>query len=128
MPHDAPRVKVAAVEGYGAQITYCNNTPREREAALSEVVARTGAAFIHPFNDYGVIAGQATAAMELIEDTKAPLDCILAPVGGEGCLRVPPLPPATLAYGRRSTVPNPPTSTTPSVAWPAAASRRTRPT
>ena len=86
MPHDAPRVKVAAVEGYGAQITYCNNTPREREAALSEVVARTGAAFIHPFNDYGVIAGQATAAMELIEDTKAPLDCILAPVGGGGLL------------------------------------------
>ena len=86
MPHDAPRVKVAAVRGYGAEITYCNNTPHERQAALEEVVARTGAAFIHPFDDYGVIAGQATAAMELIEDTDDSLDYILTPVGGGGLL------------------------------------------
>ena len=86
MPHDAPRVKVAAVEGYGATITYCNNTPRERQAALDAVVARTGAAFIHPYDDYGVIAGQATAAMELIEDTGAVLDYLLTPVGGGGLL------------------------------------------
>ncbi len=86
MPHDAPRVKVAAVEGYGAHITYCNNTPRERQEALEAVVARTGAAFIHPYDDYGVIAGQATAAMELIEDTEAALDFILSPVGGGGLL------------------------------------------
>ena len=86
MPHDAPRVKVAAVKGYGAEITYCNNTPTEREAALQEVVRRTGAAFIHPFDDYGVIAGQATAAMELIEDVPEVLDVILTPVGGGGLL------------------------------------------
>ncbi|CAH1000140.1 L-threo-3-hydroxyaspartate ammonia-lyase [Neolewinella maritima] len=86
MPHDAPRVKVAAVKGYGAEITYCNNTPHERQAALEEVVARTGAAFIHPFDDYGVVAGQATAAMELIEDVDRVLDYIITPVGGGGLL------------------------------------------
>ncbi|MEL7161809.1 MAG: threonine/serine dehydratase [Bacteroidota bacterium] len=86
MPHDAPQVKVAAVKGYGATITYCNNTPAERELALQEVVKKTGAAFIHPFNDYGVIAGQATAGMELIKQTKAALDLILAPVGGGGLM------------------------------------------
>ncbi|MBC6996226.1 threonine/serine dehydratase [Neolewinella lacunae] len=86
MPHDAPRVKVAAVEGYGATITYCENTPQDRQRTLDAVVAKTGAAFIHPFNDYGVIAGQATAAMELIADTKAVLDVVMAPVGGGGLL------------------------------------------
>lgn len=86
MPHDAPRVKLAAVKAYGAEVSFCNNTPAEREAALAEVVKRTGAAFIHPFDDYGVLAGQATATMELIEDTAAVLDCILAPVGGGGLL------------------------------------------
>lgn len=86
MPHDAPKVKIAAVEGYGATITYCVNTPADRQAALEQVVAETGAAFIHPFDDYGVIAGQATAGMELIEDTKEVLDIILAPVGGGGLM------------------------------------------
>ena len=86
MPHDAPRVKVDAVRGYGAEITFCNNTPTERQASLDEVVRTTGAAFIHPYDDYGVMAGQATCAMELIEDTKVVLDIILAPVGGGGLL------------------------------------------
>jgi threonine dehydratase len=86
MPHDAPKVKVAAVRGYGAEITYCNNTPEERQAALDKVVEKTGAAFIHPFNDLGVVAGQATAAMELIEDTEPVLDILMAPVGGGGLM------------------------------------------
>ena len=86
MPHDAPRVKVAAVEGYGAEVTYCHNTPAEREAALRTVTERTGAAFIHPFDDWGVVAGQATAAMELIEDSGERLQLILTPVGGGGLL------------------------------------------
>ena len=86
MPHDAPAVKVAAVKGYGAEITYCENTPHDRQQALDRVVARTGAAFIHPFDDYGVIAGQATAAMELIEDIDCVLDVIMTPVGGGGLL------------------------------------------
>jgi threonine dehydratase len=87
MPHDAPKVKIAAVKGYGAQVSFCVNTPRDRKEALDEVVAKTGAAFLHPYDDYGVIAGQATAAMELIEDTPGVvLDRILAPVGGGGLM------------------------------------------
>lgn len=86
MPEDAPKVKIAAVEDYGASVSFCVNTPKDRQEALDKVVARTGAAFIHPFNDFGVIAGQATAAMELLEDTKVALDVILAPVGGGGLM------------------------------------------
>ena len=86
MPEDAPRVKVAAVRGYGAEIVWCVNTPADRQRTLDEVVARTGAAFIHPFDDYGVMAGQATAAMELIEDTREVLNLIMTPVGGGGLL------------------------------------------
>lgn len=86
MPHDAPAVKIAAVQGYGAQISYCNNTPEERQAALEEVVAATGATFIHPFNDWHVIAGQASCAYELIDQVDAPLDFIIPPTGGGGLL------------------------------------------
>ncbi|MEL6275876.1 MAG: threonine/serine dehydratase [Bacteroidota bacterium] len=86
MPHDAPAVKIAAVRDYGATITYCNNTPAERQAALEEVVASTGATFIHPFDDWNVIAGQATCAMELLEQAPDPLDILIAPVGGGGLL------------------------------------------
>lgn len=86
MPEDAPAVKVAAVRGYGAEITYCKNSPAARQATLEAVVARTGARFIHPFDDWGVIAGQATAAMELLQDTAVPLDFLLPPVGGGGLL------------------------------------------
>jgi len=86
MPHDAPAVKVAAVKGYGAEITYCNNTPEERQATLEKVVARTGATFIHPFNDWHVVAGQASCALELLEQVEEPLDLIMAPVGGGGLL------------------------------------------
>ena len=86
MPHDAPSVKVAAVKEYGATVSYCVNTPSDRQAALDEVVARTGAAFIHPFDDWGVIAGQATSAMEMIDDTHYAMDILLAPVGGGGLL------------------------------------------
>ena len=86
MPDNSPEVKVKAVLGYGAEVTFCTNTPEERERTLQEVVARTGAVFVHPFNDYAVIAGQATAAKELIEDVGVPLQSILAPVGGGGLL------------------------------------------
>lgn len=86
MPHDAPAVKIAAVQGYGAEITYCNNTPDERQAALEKVVARTGANFIHPFDDWHVIAGQASCGMELIDQVSEPLDYIIPPTGGGGLL------------------------------------------
>lgn len=86
MPHDAPSVKVAAVEGYGAQITYCNNTPDERKEALEKVVAKTGASFIHPFDDWHVIAGQASCCMELLNQVDEQLDIIMPPAGGGGLL------------------------------------------
>ena len=85
MPENAPVIKQKATQGYGAEIIFCAPTIQAREATLKEVVAKTGATFIHPFNDYNIIAGQATAAKELIEDTE-PLDYLLAPVGGGGLI------------------------------------------
>ena len=86
MPDNSPEVKIRAVEGYGASITFCKNTPEDREATVQDIVRDTGATFIHPFNNYEVIAGQATAAKELIEDVTEHLDIIIAPVGGGGLL------------------------------------------
>jgi threonine dehydratase len=85
MPESAPRIKVNAVEDYGGEITFCMPTLEAREATLKGVVERTGAVEIHPYNDYRIIAGQATAAAELIE-THNDLDYIIAPVGGGGLL------------------------------------------
>jgi threonine dehydratase len=83
MPDTAPQVKKDAVAGYGAQITFCTPTLEAREAGLAQVVAETGAAFIPPYNDERIIAGQATAALELLADIPD-LDLILTPVGGGG--------------------------------------------
>ena len=85
MPDNSPRVKVDAVKGYGAEIFFCEPTQQARETALQEVAERTGAEFVHPYNDDRVIAGQASCAIELIEDT-GPLDAIITPVGGGGLL------------------------------------------
>lgn len=85
MPDTSPQVKVDAVKGYGAEITFCEPTQQARENALQEIVDKTGAEFVHPYNDYRVITGQATAAKELIEKIPG-LDCIIAPVGGGGLL------------------------------------------
>jgi threonine dehydratase len=85
MPETAPVVKKKAVAGYGAEIIMCKPTLQAREDTLAEVVDRTGAEFIHPYNDDRVICGQGTAALELIEDTDS-LDIIMAPVGGGGLL------------------------------------------
>jgi threonine dehydratase len=83
MPHTAPAVKRAAVEGYGARITSCEPTLAAREAALAEVQRHTGAVFIHPYDDPRVIAGQGTAALELLEAVSE-LEAIVVPVGGGG--------------------------------------------
>jgi len=85
MPDNAPGVKKAAVVGYGGTITFCEPTLRAREATLAKVVEETGSAIIHPYNDERVIAGQGTAALELLEDV-LDLDVIIAPVGGGGLL------------------------------------------
>ena len=85
MPETAPRVKKDAVGGYGAEIFYCRPTLPAREARLAEVVSQTGAVVIHPFNDYRVIEGQATAALELLEEVPD-LEVVMAPVGGGGLI------------------------------------------
>ena len=85
MPSSAPEVKKRAVAGYGAEITFCEPTLAAREAAAAEVIGRTGATMIHPYDNFYIIAGQGTAAMELLEDIPDP-DAVLAPVGGGGLL------------------------------------------
>jgi len=85
MPENSSRVKVDAVKAYGGEITFCRPTLLSREETLLEVINRTGASEIHPYNDYRVIAGQASAALELFEEIGQP-DMIMAPVGGGGLL------------------------------------------
>jgi threonine dehydratase len=85
MPSSAPPVKKAAVAGYGAQITECEPTLEAREATLETVVERTGATFIHAYDNPLVIAGQGTASLELINDVPD-LDVVMAPVGGGGLM------------------------------------------
>lgn len=86
MPENAPAVKVAATRGYGAEVIFCESTPEARAAKLEEVVAEKGAYFIHPFDDYNVIAGQATTALELLQDGPDHFHILMAPVGGGGLL------------------------------------------
>lgn len=85
MPRTAPAVKLAAVRGYGAEVRLCEPTIEAREAATEEAIRETGAVLVHPFDDDRIIAGQATAAKELIEEVPD-LHLILAPVGGGGLL------------------------------------------
>ena len=85
MPKSSPQVKVDAVRGYGAEVIICESNQAAREAALDKVVAETGAEFIHPYDDYRVITGQATCVKELIEEVPS-LDVVITPVGGGGLL------------------------------------------
>ena len=85
MPDNAPQVKKDAVANYGGQITFCEPTLQARESTLERIRLDTGATVIHPYNDERVIAGQGTAALELLEDVPD-LDVILTPVGGGGLL------------------------------------------
>jgi threonine dehydratase len=85
MPSNSSRIKVEAVREYGGEIVFCEPTLAARESTLAQVQERTGAVEIHPYNDLRIIAGQATAAMEMIEDS-GPFDIIMAPVGGGGLL------------------------------------------
>jgi threonine dehydratase len=85
MPENSAQVKKDAVAGYGGEITFCAPTLEAREATLRRVVERTGAAFIHPYDNERVIEGQGTAALELLEEIPD-LNVIIAPVGGGGLL------------------------------------------
>jgi threonine dehydratase len=85
MPKNAPKSKREAVLGYGAKVIECASTLMARETTLETVIQDTGAYFVHPYNNLSIIAGQATCALELIQD-HGTLDCIIAPVGGGGLL------------------------------------------
>jgi threonine dehydratase len=102
MPRTAPEAKKAAVRGYGGQVVECEPSTTSREAVFAEVVAKSGADFVHPYNDPRVIAGQATCSKELVEDI-GDLDAVIAPIGGGGmvsgsCLTLSNLSPKTKIY------------------------------
>ncbi len=85
MPETAPEVKKNAVAGYGAEITFCEPTLEARENTARIIVEKTGAAMIHPYDNFNVICGQGTAALELMNEI-SDLDIIVAPVGGGGLM------------------------------------------
>lgn len=83
MPENAAAIKVAAVRGYGGKVTFASADPQARLKQAETLQEETGAVYVHPFNDPRIIAGQGTAALELIEQTGG-LDLILTPIGGGG--------------------------------------------
>jgi threonine dehydratase len=85
MPETAPAVKKNAVAGYGAEITLCKPTLQAREETTQMIMDKTGAALVHPYDNFNVICGQGTAALELLAD-KPDLDFVIAPVGGGGLM------------------------------------------
>ncbi|GLS45990.1 beta-hydroxyaspartate dehydratase BhcB [Methylobacterium brachythecii] len=102
MPRTAPQAKKDAVAGYGARVVECEPSTSSREAVFAEVVAESGAEFVHPYNDHRVIAGQATCSAELIEQVEG-LDAVVAPIGGGGmvsgtCLTLSNLAPGIRIY------------------------------
>jgi threonine dehydratase len=84
MPHTAPEIKKVGVHSYGGEIFECEPTLLARETMLAEVIRKTSATEIHPFNNYDVMAGQATASLEIFEELNP--DYLIAPVGGGGLL------------------------------------------
>jgi len=85
MPQTAPEIKKRGVRGYGGEIFECEPTLAARESTLADIISKTGATEIHPFNNYDVVEGQATCAKELLESVNN-LDFIIVPVGGGGLL------------------------------------------
>ncbi|MFN3822406.1 MAG: beta-hydroxyaspartate dehydratase BhcB [Pseudorhodobacter sp.] len=98
MPRTAPEAKKDAVRGYGGVITECEPSTTSREAVFAGVAARTGAEFVHPYNDARVIAGQATCSRELLEQIEG-LDAIIAPIGGGGMVSGTCLTASSIAPG-----------------------------
>ncbi len=103
MPDNAPEIKKRAVAGYGAEITFCEPTLEARESTLKQVVEKTAASVIHPYNNFSVICGQGTVTLEIIEELHEP-DIVITPVGGGGLLSgtaiaVKSISPATKVYG-----------------------------
>ncbi|MEZ5755733.1 MAG: pyridoxal-phosphate dependent enzyme [Paracoccaceae bacterium] len=102
MPRTAPQAKKDAVRGYGGEIVECEPSTSSREAVFAEVQARTGADFVHPYNDPRVIAGQGTCSRELMEQVEG-LEAVVAPIGGGGmisgtCLTLSSIAPGVEIY------------------------------
>jgi len=102
MPRTAPEAKKAAVRGYGGVIVECEPSTSSREEVFAKVVAKSGADFVHPYNDPRVIIGQGTCSKELVEDI-GELDAVVAPIGGGGmisgsCLTLSNIAPQTKIY------------------------------
>ncbi len=85
MPTDAPALKLQATQGYGAEVVFYDRQTEDREARARELVERTGRILVPPYDDYAIMAGQGTAALELLADA-GPLDGLLTPVGGGGLM------------------------------------------
>ena len=129
MPDDAPQAKVAATEGYGAEIVFYNRLKQDREAVAIEIAERDGRVMVPPYDDYFILAGQGTCGLEFLEEVPD-LDCLLAPCSGGGLfagvstaakamnarLRCFPVEPDTaddtrqsFVKGERVSIPPPPT-------------------
>jgi threonine dehydratase len=85
MPENAPVVKKNAVAGYGAEITFCKPTLQSREETTRQIMEKTGASLIHPYDNFNVICGQGTAALELLNEM-SDLEVVIAPIGGGGLM------------------------------------------
>jgi threonine dehydratase len=103
MPNDAPALKVAATRGYGAEVVLYDRYTEDRAAIARKLADERGLALIPPFDHLPVMAGQGTAALELLQDS-GPLDALIAPVGGGGLLSgcavaAKALAPGIVVYG-----------------------------
>lgn len=85
MPSNSPKIKIEGTKGYGAEVTFSGTTIESRQETLDKVIEKTGATFIHPFDNYNVICGQATCSME-VHDEISDLDSIISPIGGGGLM------------------------------------------
>lgn len=86
MPRNAPKVKKDAVASYGAEIIFCEPSMASREATVAALVAARGSELVHPYDDDNIIAGQGTAALEVLAQLDRPADILMTPVGGGGLL------------------------------------------
>ncbi len=100
MPSNSSAAKIKAVESYGGKITYCEPNMASRENTCAEVMRTTGAHLVHPYDDARVIAGQGTAALELLEEV-SDLDVVITPASGGGLLSGSSIAAKTMRSGIR---------------------------
>ena len=86
MPKNSPQAKIDAVIHYGAELVVCESNMRARESTVTNLINQSGAHLVHPYDEYEVIAGQGTAALELFTQLTYPVDVVMAPIGGGGLL------------------------------------------